>query len=70
MQKRHIKHIFIDEQDYENLQSYTPNALYMVIGNNSMITVPKPSDRTINVETLNGKDIVVKNIVIEKPDDN
>ena len=59
MQKRHIKHIFIDEQDYENLQSYTPNALYMVIGNNSMITVPKPSDRTINVETLNGNPCAV-----------
>lgn len=59
MQKRHIKHIFIDEQDYENLQSYTPNALYMVIGNNSMITVPKPADRTINVETLNGEPCAV-----------
>lgn len=59
MQKRHIKHIFIDEQDYENLQSYTPNALYMVIGNNSMITVPKPADRTINVEALNGEPCAV-----------
>ena len=59
MQKRHIKHIFIDEQDYENLQSYTPNALYMVIGNNTMITVPKPADRTINVETLNGEPCAV-----------
>ena len=59
MQKRHIKHIFIDEQDYANLHVYTPNAIYMVIGNNSMITVPKPSDRTINVETLNGQPCAV-----------
>lgn len=59
MQKMHIKHIFIDEQDYANLQSYTPNALYMVIGNNTMITVPKPADRTINVETLNGNPCAV-----------
>ena len=28
-----------------------------------------PKCDSINVETLNGKDIVVKNIVIEKPDD-
>lgn len=59
MQKMHIKHIFIDEQDYANLHSYTPNALYMVIGNNTMITVPKPANRTINVETLNGNPCAV-----------
>ena len=28
-----------------------------------------PECDSLNVETLNGKDIVVKNIVIEKPDD-
>ena len=28
-----------------------------------------PKCDSLNVETLNGKDIVVKNIVIEKPDD-
>jgi hypothetical protein len=31
----------------------------MVIGNNSMITVPKPVNRVINVETLNGVPAVV-----------
>ena len=29
-----------------------------------------PECDSLSVETLNGKDIVVKNIVIEKPDDN
>jgi hydrogenase nickel incorporation protein HypA/HybF len=32
-----------------------------------MVKCPKCD--SLNVETLNGKDIVVKNIVIEKPDD-
>ena len=59
MWQNHIKHIFIDEQDYANLNSYEPNAIYMVIGNNSMITVPKPANRVINVETLNGVPAVV-----------
>lgn len=47
LQKHSVKHIFIDEADYNRLTSYEPAAVYYVVTAGTLTTIPKPSDKTI-----------------------
>lgn len=46
LQKNQLKHLFVDESYYNNLQKFDAGVVYFVVNNGTLTSIAKPVDRT------------------------